>query len=140
MPPRLPPSSSPLPSRSPPPGQNGAITGRVWSAAGLLLEGAGARLFPAADSTLRRIVGTDRLGYFAFDQVLPGDYVLTVILIGYERYREEVEVTGATTLELDIALAPQAIQLEGLAVEAERSRARARFERIRRRDRPGDQR
>ena len=109
-------------------GQNGAITGRVWSAAGLLLEGAGARLFPAADSTLRRIVGTDRLGYFAFDQVLPGDYVLTVILIGYERYREEVEVTGATTLELDIALAPQAIQLEGLAVEAERSRARARFE------------
>ena len=108
--------------------QDGTVTGRVWSIDGLLLSGARVGLVPAADSTRGRAVRTDRLGYFAFDRVAPGTYVLTVTWIGYDRYREEVEVTGATPLELDIALTPRAIELEGLSVEGERSRARIRFE------------
>ncbi len=108
--------------------QSTEITGRVWSAEGQLIADADVSLFSAADSTVRRIVDTDRLGYFAFDQVPPGTYFLTVTRIGYERYREELEVTGANALELDIAMTPRVIELAGLAVEAERSGARARFE------------
>lgn len=104
------------------------IAGRVWSAEGNLIADADVSLFPAADSTVRRIVDTDRLGYFAFDQVPPGAYILTVTRIGYDRYREELEVTGPNALELDIAMTPRVIELAGLAVEAERSGARARFE------------
>ncbi|MDE2973826.1 MAG: TonB-dependent receptor [Gemmatimonadota bacterium] len=108
--------------------QNAAITGRVRSAEGALLADADVGLVPAADSALRRIVGTDRLGYFAFDRVRPGAYVLTVTRFGYDRYRWEVEVVGATPLEFEIALTPRAIELEGLEVGAERSRVRVRFE------------
>ena len=109
-------------------GQDGAITGRVWSADGLLLSGARVSLFTSADSTLRRVVVTDRLGYFAFDQVALATYTVTAARIGYGPSSQDVEVTGATPLELDIALASRAIELEGLAVEVERSRARVRFE------------
>jgi len=108
--------------------QTAEITGRVWSVDGLLLADAGVVLFPVADSTARRMADTDRLGYFAFDRVRPGTYVLTVTLVGYERYREDAVVIGGTPVELDIALTPQAIELEGLEVVGERSRARVRFE------------
>ena len=109
-------------------GQNGSVAGRVWSTDGLLLSGAGLDLFPASDSTLRRTVETDRLGYFAFDQVPPGIYVLTVVRIGHDRYAEEVEVGAGASVEIDIALTPRAVTLEGLAVRVVRSRARAGFE------------
>ncbi len=108
--------------------QNSAISGRVWSADGLLLASAGVRLVAAADSTRRRVADTDRLGFFAFTDVTPGAYVLTVNRIGYATYEGRVEVAAGTPLELDISLVAQPITLEGIAVEAERSRARARFE------------
>ena len=47
---------------------------------------------------------------------------------GTAAYEGRVEVAAGTPLELDISLAAQPIALEGIAVEAERSRARARFE------------
>jgi len=108
--------------------QNGEITGRVWSADGFLLAEADVRIFPVADSTRARLAGTDRLGFFAFREVTPGDHVITVTLIGHARYREEVEVPDGARIALDITLVPEAISLEGLEVAGERSRARARFE------------
>ena len=108
--------------------QTGAVSGRVWSADGLLLGSAGVRLVAAGDSTLKRVTDTDRLGFFAFSDVAPGAYFLTVTRIGYAPHEERVDLAAGTSLELDISLAAQPITLEGIAVEAERSRARARFE------------
>ena len=108
--------------------QSSAISGRVWSDDGLLLGAAVVRLFAATDSTRLRVTDTDRLGFFAFSDVAPGAYVLAVTRIGYARYRGEVEVSAGTPLELDITLVAQPIALEGIEVEAERSRTRARFE------------
>ena len=108
--------------------QSQTISGRIWSADGLLLGSASVRIFAAADSTRQRVSGTDRLGFFAFSDVTPGAYVLTTFLIGYARHRQEVEVTAAAPVVLDITLTARAIELEGLEVEGERSRARARFE------------
>ena len=107
--------------------QDDLISGRVWSEDGLLVVGAAARLFPVADSTRWRITDTDRLGFFFFRDVAPGDYVLTLSRIGYAQHREQVQVSAGVRSEVEITLATQAIALEGVEVEAERSRARARF-------------
>lgn len=114
-----------------PPGasaQNGAISGRVWSADGLLIGAAGVRLVAADDSTRQRATDTDRLGFFAFSDVAPGGYVLAVARIGYAAHEERVDVAAGTRLEIDITMEAQPIALTGIEVEAERSRARARFE------------
>ena len=108
--------------------QDDVISGRVWSEDGLLVVGAYARLFPVADSTLARVTDTDRLGFFFFRDVAPGDYVLTMTRIGYARHREQVRVAAGVATEVEVTLENQAIELEGVEVEAERSRARVRFE------------
>ena len=108
--------------------QNSAISGRIWSADGLLLSGAGVRLVAAADTTRQSVTETDRVGFFAFRDVAPGAYLLVVSRLGFARYEEPVEVGGGEPLELDITLETQAIVLEGIEVDAERSRARVRFE------------
>ena len=108
--------------------QTGSIGGRVWSADGLLLRAAGVHLVAAADTTRRRLTETDRVGYFAFGDVAPGVYLLSVTRIGYAGYEESVEVGAGASLELDITLEPQAIVLEAIEVDAARSRARVRFE------------
>ena len=104
------------------------ISGRVWSADGQLLGGANVRLFAITDSTQQRAAGTDRLGFFSFSDVVPGAYVLMVTRIGYARHREEVAVTAGTPVDLDVELVPQAIELDVLEIEGERSRARVTFE------------
>jgi len=108
--------------------QSQMISGRVWSADGLLLGGATVRLLSAADSTHGRVSGTDRLGYFSFSDVPPGGYVLTVSRLGFARYAEELAVAAGTSVHLDIELVPRAIELDVLEVEGERSRARVTFE------------
>lgn len=108
--------------------QNSAISGRIWSDDGLLLDAAGVRLVSAADTSRQRVTATDRLGYFAFRDVAPGTWVLVVTRLGYARYEDPVEVAAAEPLELDITLVAQALELGGIEVDAERSRARVRFE------------
>lgn len=108
--------------------QNSAISGRVWSVDGLLLDAAGVRLVAASDTTRQRVTETDRTGYFAFRDVAPGAWVLIVTRLGYARHEEPVEITAGEPLEIDITLETQAIVLEGIQVDAERSRARVRFE------------
>jgi len=108
--------------------QNTAISGRIWSDDGLLLDAAGVRLVAASDTTRQRVTETDRTGYFAFRDVAPGTWVLVVTRLGYARHEQTVEVAAGEPVELDITLEAQAIVLEGIEVDAERSRARVRFE------------
>ncbi len=81
------------------------------------------RIFPVADSTRWRITDTDGLGFFAFRDVAPGAYFLSLTRIGYAQYRERIQVTAGARTELEITVASQAIELEGVEVEAERSRS-----------------
>ena len=104
------------------------VTGRVRSEVAVPVENATVRLVLAADTTAQRITGTDRLGFFAFHDVRPGDYRLAVARIGYRRNEEPVDVEPRAEVRLEITLAEQAIELEGVVVEARQSRQRARFE------------
>ena len=108
-------------------GQTNQLTGRVRSGDGLPIEGAVAELHPAADSTLAVYTLSNDLGFFAFRDLAPGAYVLSVTRIGLTEYREQVTVE-AGPMSIEVVLNPQAFELEGLTIEAERSRAKTRFE------------
>ena len=107
--------------------QTGQLGGRVRSDDGRPVEGALAELHPVADSTLAVYTLANELGFFSFRDVDPGAYVLTVTRIGFREHREQVSVEpGATAVE--VTMATEAILVGGVTVEAERSRARTRFE------------
>ena len=108
--------------------QAGTVQGRVRDQVGAAVFGAtvglhrgGRRVF-AAD--------TDRLGSFRISEVLPGTYVLRVQALGYLQHTGELTVGLAQTVELDVRLERDALELEGISVEADRSRRRIRFEEI----------
>jgi hypothetical protein len=73
---------------------------------------------------------SDRLGSFRIWEVLAGSYEVRVQALGYREHVEAIELGPAETLELDVRLDPSALELEGIEVEAERSRDRVRFEEI----------
>ena len=107
-------------------GQEGAVAGRVRSAEGQILAGAGVRLQALADSSRVRLAQTDRLGFFELGEVVPGVYELTATKIGFEPRRVEVRVDDAV-VQLELVLATRAVELGVLRVEAARSRALERF-------------
>ncbi len=107
--------------------QANQLNGRAWSEDGSPIEGAVAELHPVADSTLAVYTLTNDLGFFSFRDLQPGTYALTVTRIGFEEHREEVSVAAGTT-EVEVIMAGEAVVLEGVTVEAERSRAKTRFE------------
>ncbi|TVP47653.1 MAG: hypothetical protein EA350_04570 [Gemmatimonadales bacterium] len=59
-------------------------------------------------------------GRFAFPSLVPGRYLLAVSALGYSSVEEEIEVTGVSLLE--IALVPEAVELEPVVVVTRRSR------------------
>ena len=108
--------------------QAGTVNGRVWTEDGRAIEGALARLHPVGDTTLAQLALTEALGFFAFRDVGPGAHVLTVTQLGFEDHREELSVAGGATREVQVVLVSAPIEVEGVTVEAARSRARTRFE------------
>ena len=106
--------------------QEGMIQGRVRDQQGAAVFGAVVRLL--SDTTLIGITDTDRLGSFRLTGVLAGSYRLNFRAFGYAELTEDVALTGDETVEFYVRVERQAIELEGLAVEAERSRERIRFE------------
>lgn len=110
------------------PDPDGVLRGRVRSEVAIPLEDATARLRAPGHIAEELTTGTDRLGYFAFHGLAPGDYFLTVERIGYVPHEAQVTVAAGDDLHMAVTLAEQAIALEGVRVEGERSRQRARFE------------
>ncbi len=107
---------------------DGTLRGRVRSEVAVPLEDATVGLLLVADSTTRRVTGTDRLGYFALHDLAPGAYVLSVARIGYGLHQRPVAVASGAEIQVDVTLAEQAVELSGVSAEARRSRQRARFE------------
>lgn len=107
--------------------QTNQMTGRVWSVDGLPIADALVEIHPSADSTQTAFTLTGELGFFSFRNLEAGTYVLTMSRIGYGDHREQVEVT-ADAPPVEVFLERQAVALEGITVEAARSRSRTRFE------------
>jgi len=65
---------------------------------------------------------TNTSGYYAISGVPPGRQVLVAALVGYAEYRDTLDV-GTSPIVRNIELAPAAIELETVKVEAERVRS-----------------
>ena len=102
------------------------MRGRVRSDEGQLLADAGVRMRAVEDSSRERLARTDRLGFFELGEVPPGKYAVVVTRIGFEPDSVGVWVRGAV-VELDFVLVSQAVELRGIEVGGERSRALERF-------------
>ena len=107
--------------------QAGQLGGRVRSEDGRPVEGALAELHPASDSTRVAYTLANDLGFFVFRDLEPGAYLLTVTRIGFREHREQVRVEPGPTA-IEVRMNTEAIVVGGVTVEAERSRARTRFE------------
>ncbi len=108
--------------------QNMTVQGRVR-------DDEGVPVYRAAVALLRggtpiTVVDTDRLGLFRIPAVTPGPYTARIQALGYTEYFEDIVVGSTETVELDLRIERDAIELQGISVEAERSRARTRFEQV----------
>ena len=108
--------------------QLGTVQGRVRGEEGSAVYGATVRLLAGAITI--GAADTDRLGSFRLASVPTGTYQLLVQALGYGEQTEVLTLAAGQTLEYDFRLVRQAIEVEGISVEAERSRARIRFEEL----------
>lgn len=108
--------------------QLGTVQGRVREVEGSAVFGATVSLFRGG--TRAFVTDTDRLGSFRITDVTPGLWEVRVAALGYAEHLEAVELGLAGTVEVDIRLERSALVLEGIDVEAERSRERIRFEEL----------
>jgi len=104
----------------------GEIVGRVIDARGAALQGATVLL--ERNGELLSGVGTDRLGGFRIRELAPGTYRLRVERLGFTPEALELSV-GEDRVRVEVVLQPSALRLEGISVEASRSRERTNFER-----------
>lgn len=110
------------------PDPDAVLRGRVRSEVAVPIEDATVRLLLAADTARQLITGTDRLGFFIFDGLAGGDYILKVARIGYGGHESEVALAPDADFGVEITLNAQPVAVEGVVVEGARSRRRARFE------------
>lgn len=79
-----------------------------------------------------RIVGTDvsaasdDVGRFVFRGVVPGDWVLRVSHLAYGTHEHDISVADEVDVQLEVRLAPEAIELAPIVVEGETSLQRER--------------
>jgi hypothetical protein len=91
------------------------VLGRVRDVdGGRGLEGAALSFSP-----LGLAQATDSRGRFSFQDVPPGQYTVTVELLGYATREELVRVEGGKILTLDLTLAVEPIELEPIEVSVE---------------------
>lgn len=92
------------------------------------VSGALVRLFPMGSDRPVRAAESDDLGHFHLEHLEPGQYRVEVERLGFEVAVREVEVPSGARIVADFTLITAAVELEGISIEAERSRERARFE------------
>ena len=106
---------------------DGTVRGRVRTEVATPIEDVTARLRLAADSTVQRVTITDRLGFFTFPDLAPADYVLSVGRIGYRVHEEEITAMPGAVVQVDVALAEEAVPVPEMQVDAASNRQRVRF-------------
>jgi hypothetical protein len=93
----------------------GMIRGRVLNDAGSPVAGADVRLLNPATGVQRSTI-TQADGSYALVGIQPATYELSVQMIGYSAAPQEVRLLIGQTVVMDVRLAPQAVQLEGITV------------------------
>ena len=108
--------------------QDGTIRGRIREQDGSAVYGATVLLL--TDDVVIAGSDSDRLGLFTIFPVAQGRYTVRVQGLGYAEHSEDVIVGLGEAVELDLRLERSPVELEGISVQAERSRQRVRFEEV----------
>ena len=104
----------------------GSVQGRIREDEGAAIYAATVEVLDAG--AVLAATETDRLGFFRLDGLAAGSYMLRVERLGYAARQRPIAVRAGVVLEVEFTLSRQAVELEGIAVRAQRSRERIRFE------------
>jgi len=108
--------------------QLATVQGRITSNEGAAVFAAAVQILEPGETQALRATETDRVGYFRLEDVAPGTYELQIGRLGFELRVVTIEVRGGQVETVDVVMTEAALTLEGISVDVERSRERARFE------------
>ncbi|MBT8395490.1 MAG: TonB-dependent receptor, partial [Gemmatimonadetes bacterium] len=106
----------------------GSIQGRIRAEDGTPSPGVLVLLYRDGSDRVFRGAESDALGYYHLEPLPPGSYLAVVSRLGLGTETREFEVSSNQRLTADFSLRTAPLELEGISVEAERSRERVRFE------------
>jgi hypothetical protein len=86
------------------------------------------RVLNSGSGTVAGGAESDELGYYHVERLPAGRYLLEVSRLGFLTQTREVELSPAERADEAFSLAAVVLEVEGISVEAERSRERVRFE------------
>ena len=96
-------------------GQSTLISGFVTdSSSGEALIGANVMLQETGQG-----MATDMNGYYIIQDIVPGDYVLMVSYVGFSLKRKKISLTEGQSINLDIPLSEEVVELSQVEVTAE---------------------
>jgi hypothetical protein len=106
----------------------GSIQGRIRGEDGTPAPGVLVLIYRVGSEAVTGGAESDDLGFYHVEPLSPGFYLMVVSRLGLETETRETEVAEGQRVTADFALRTAPLQLEGISVEAERSRERVRFE------------
>ena len=114
-----------LAAASPALAQSADVEGRVRDEEGAPVFAALVSFARAGSPVL--VAETDSSGYYLIERLDAGSWRVRVERIGYAAVEREVEVAAGVRLRLELVISRQAVDVEGVSVEAARARERIRF-------------
>ncbi|MCA9736916.1 MAG: TonB-dependent receptor [Gemmatimonadetes bacterium] len=108
--------------------QLATLQGRVVDAEGAAVFAAAVQLFRPGEEAPFRTTETDRVGYYRLEDLPAGRYDLRAGRLGFTLTTRPLEIRAGAVQTVDLELQQAALELEGISVDVERSRERARFE------------
>ncbi len=106
----------------------GGVEGRITDPDGVPVRAVTVVVSRSSEADPLRTVETDETGYFRVPELPWGEYRIRFLRIGFLPGEMLVRVDSEEAVRVALTLTPSALAIEGLSVQGERSRARARFE------------
>ncbi|MEO8417058.1 MAG: TonB-dependent receptor, partial [Ginsengibacter sp.] len=103
--------------------KNGSVSGTVVDANAKTIESASVTLRKAKDSSLAKMVASDKKGKFAFENVAEGRYLVSITAVGFQKAFSkllEINATNSSVTLQPVTLNTQAKSLSAITVVSKR--------------------
>lgn len=98
------------------------LSGYVRDKEGTPVEFANITLKRTQDSTFEAGALSDTMGYYLFEKIKPGNYIVEVFQVGFVKHRENrfTIIEGAKPSQLDVQLEPDHVQLNEVLIQVQK--------------------